>query len=194
MATNFPGSLDAFTNPTSGDTLDNPPHDQQHADVNDAVEALQAKVGVDGSAVTSSLDYKVNVALPAGNIGGNQTTTDVTFGGALATIFSSTFTLNTDRKVFVNAWVGELDSFSTSPMNIYMFVVDNATSDQIITNVTYYDGYGALSMHATRYLVLSAGTYTFNFQLGTNTGTCRADNASSVNRTSGFGVFDMGPA
>lgn len=59
MATNFPSSLDAFTNPTSGDTLDNPPHDQQHADVNDAVEALQAKVGVDGSAVTSSLDYRV---------------------------------------------------------------------------------------------------------------------------------------
>jgi len=59
MATNFPGSLDAFTNPSSSDTLDNPPHDQQHADVNDAVEALQAKVGVDGSAVTDSLDYKV---------------------------------------------------------------------------------------------------------------------------------------
>ena len=36
-----------------------PSHSAQHADVNDAVEALQAKVGVDGSAVTSSLDYKV---------------------------------------------------------------------------------------------------------------------------------------
>ena len=31
----------------------------QHADANDAIEALQAKVGVDGSAVTTSLDYKV---------------------------------------------------------------------------------------------------------------------------------------
>ena len=60
MATNFPTSLDAFTNPTSTDTLDSPPHDTQHADANDAIEALQAKVGVDGSAVTSSLDYKLN--------------------------------------------------------------------------------------------------------------------------------------
>ena len=59
MATNFPTSLDAFTNPTAVDTLDSPPHDVQHADANDAIEALQAKVGVDGSAVTSSLDYKV---------------------------------------------------------------------------------------------------------------------------------------
>lgn len=66
MATSFPSGLDAFTNPSSADTLDNPPHDQQHADVNDAVEALQAKVGVDGSADTSSLDYKVTYpSLPA---------------------------------------------------------------------------------------------------------------------------------
>ena len=59
MATNFPASLDTLTNPSATDTLDSPPHDEQHADANDAIEALQAKVGVDSSAVTSSLDYKV---------------------------------------------------------------------------------------------------------------------------------------
>jgi len=59
MATNFPTSLDTLTNPSATDTLDSPPHDEQHADANDAIEALQAKVGVDGSAVTTSLDYKV---------------------------------------------------------------------------------------------------------------------------------------
>ena len=48
MATNFPSSLDNFTNPTSGDTLDSPDHAGQHADVNDAVEALQTKVGLTG--------------------------------------------------------------------------------------------------------------------------------------------------
>jgi hypothetical protein len=57
MATSFPSGLDSFTNPTAVDTLDSPPHDQQHADANDAIEALQAKVGVDGSAVTTSHDY-----------------------------------------------------------------------------------------------------------------------------------------
>jgi hypothetical protein len=59
MATSFPTSLDSLTNPSATDTLDSPPHDEQHADANDAIEALQAKVGVDSSAVTSSLDYKV---------------------------------------------------------------------------------------------------------------------------------------
>ena len=60
MATNFPTSLDSLTNPTATDTLDSPPHDTQHADANDAIEALQAKVGIDGSTVTTSIDYQLN--------------------------------------------------------------------------------------------------------------------------------------
>ena len=59
MATNFPASLDSLTNPTSSDSLNSPSHSAQHANVNDAVEALQAKVGVDSSAVTTSHDYKI---------------------------------------------------------------------------------------------------------------------------------------
>ena len=59
MATNFPASLDTLTNPTSSDSLSSPSHSAQHANVNDAVEALQAKVGADSSAVTSSHDYKI---------------------------------------------------------------------------------------------------------------------------------------
>ena len=61
MASNFPSSLDSFTNPSSSDAMDSVsvPHASQHSDLNDAVEALQAKVGADSSAVTSSLDYKV---------------------------------------------------------------------------------------------------------------------------------------
>ena len=59
MAINFPTSLDTITNPTSGDGLDSPSHAGQHTDANDILEALEAKVGVDSSAVTDSLDYKV---------------------------------------------------------------------------------------------------------------------------------------
>lgn len=61
MASNFPSSLDTFTNPSSTDAMDSVsvPHATQHSDLNDAVEALQAKVGADSSAVTSSHDYKI---------------------------------------------------------------------------------------------------------------------------------------
>ena len=63
MATGFPTSLDALTNPLSTDALTSPSHADQHANVNDAVEALQTKVGVTASAVVTSLDYKVSKPL-----------------------------------------------------------------------------------------------------------------------------------
>jgi hypothetical protein len=71
MAINYPSSLDDFTNPTADDSLNSTtvPHADQHANLNDAVEALQAKVGVNSSAVTTSLDYKVT-QLEAGGTGG----------------------------------------------------------------------------------------------------------------------------
>jgi microcystin-dependent protein len=68
MATSFPTSLDALTNPTSGQALNSPSHSGQHTNANDAIEALQAKVGVNSSAVTTSLDYKMRVNNPVGEI------------------------------------------------------------------------------------------------------------------------------
>ena len=54
MATNFPAGLDDFANYVDGETI------LEAATLNDmqfAIEALQAKVGIDGSAVSSSHDY-----------------------------------------------------------------------------------------------------------------------------------------
>lgn len=60
MATNFPASLDTLTNPTPTTSMSGSlSHAGQHSDLNDAVEALQAKVGADGSAVTTSHDYLI---------------------------------------------------------------------------------------------------------------------------------------
>ena len=59
MATNFPSSFDSLSNPESTDPLSNPNHALQHANANDAIEALEAKVGLNSSAVTSSLDYRI---------------------------------------------------------------------------------------------------------------------------------------
>lgn len=53
----FPTSLDTLTNPTASSTLTAVPHATQHADINDAVEAIEAKLGIDSSAVNTSIDY-----------------------------------------------------------------------------------------------------------------------------------------
>lgn len=70
----FPTSLDAFTNPTSVDDLDTASvyHDIQHGNANDAIEALEAKVGVDGSTVYTSMDYKLRSLGDPPTSGGND--------------------------------------------------------------------------------------------------------------------------
>lgn len=48
MSTNYPNSIDNFTNPTSTDSLSSitVPHHQQHANANDAIEAIQGELGL----------------------------------------------------------------------------------------------------------------------------------------------------
>jgi hypothetical protein len=76
MPTNFPTSVDNFTNPTANDSLNIPSHSLQHANANDAIEAVE--------------DYLLNgagksglVSLSTGTINGTQITLD--------NVFSSTY-------------------------------------------------------------------------------------------------------
>lgn len=57
MASNFPTALDTLTNPAGSDSMNVVSHAAQHANANDGIENLQAKVGIDGSAVITTLDY-----------------------------------------------------------------------------------------------------------------------------------------
>jgi hypothetical protein len=59
MATSFPAAIDTFTNPTSTDFLDTSTvlHDVQHANENDAIAAIQTKIGATNSTNITSLDY-----------------------------------------------------------------------------------------------------------------------------------------
>jgi hypothetical protein len=60
LATNYPNSIDQLVNPNGSDTLASPSHSEQHTNSNDAIEALETKVGVNGSTDPSSLTYKVS--------------------------------------------------------------------------------------------------------------------------------------
>src|SRR3990167_4170500 len=59
MATTFPTSLQDLdaTRGTASQTLDNPSHVTHHALEDDTLEALQTKLGINSSAVTTSVDY-----------------------------------------------------------------------------------------------------------------------------------------
>lgn len=69
MASNYPTSLDTFTNPSAGASLSSPSHSTQHGDANDAIEAIEAKLGIGSSAATSASN---GMLLTANGSGGSS--------------------------------------------------------------------------------------------------------------------------
>lgn len=60
MSITYPTTIDSFTNPQSTDTQSAVSHATQHSNANDAILALETKVGINGSAVTTTHDYKLS--------------------------------------------------------------------------------------------------------------------------------------
>jgi hypothetical protein len=85
MATNYPNFLDVLINPTASDTLSSGlvPHADQHANINDAMEAVQTVLGVNPAG--SHLTIKDRIIAAESNIS-NQSIlnglTDVTINQA----------------------------------------------------------------------------------------------------------------
>jgi hypothetical protein len=87
MATNYPNSLDLLINPTASDTLNSVtvPHDQQHANANDAIEAIQTVLGVNPAG--AHLTVKDRIIAVESNISAQSVLnglTDVTISSAAA--------------------------------------------------------------------------------------------------------------
>ena len=59
MPTNFPANLDVLVNPQPNDSVELVPHADQHTNANDAIEALETKVGKTNDTNPNSLDFKV---------------------------------------------------------------------------------------------------------------------------------------
>lgn len=74
MATSYPEALDNFTNPTSTTSVGALSHAAQHAAANDAIEAIQLKLGINSSSDSQSID---NILTTLKNFVDNITTADV---------------------------------------------------------------------------------------------------------------------
>ena len=60
MSSNYPTTKDVLPNPLPTDKVDTVLHSNQHSNANDAIEAIQDKVGITDSEDTDSLDYQLN--------------------------------------------------------------------------------------------------------------------------------------
>jgi hypothetical protein len=149
MTTNFPTSLDNFTNPTSGSSLASPSHADQHADANDAIEALEAKVGINTSAVTTSLDFRIRAVeafLNFGFVSGTYHTT--AFGLQASSITNQTLSTQ-NRAHYVPMFIGTQTTFD----RIAISTGTNFSGSGVMRLGIYNNANGAPSS-----LVLDAGT------------------------------------
>ena len=154
MSTSFPSGLDALSNPSSTDKLNNPSHSAQHANANDALEAIEAKVGIDGSAVTTSHDYKLSGITGSGkaaldsvvvHLTGAETITDKRITPRIGTTASSaTPTPNADTDdtytitdLAAGATFGAPAGTPTDGQKLLIRIKDNATARALAFNAIY---------------------------------------------------------
>lgn len=184
MATNFPTSLDALTNPTATDQVSVVSHADQHANANDAIEALEAKVGVDGSAVTTSHDYKI-AALESGKVAANAsitgaTKTKITYdakglvtGGADATTADIADSSNkryvTDAQLIV---IGNTSGTNTGDQNLSGYVPYTGATTNVNIGANIYIGHALRSDTSDGVLIEAAN--------GTDIGLLGAGNTANV--------------
>lgn len=132
----FPTSIDTFSTKVDGVT------DVLAADINNlqtAVLALEAKVGADSSAVTSSHDYK----LANSCIGVGQTWQDMTGSRSIGTTYtnstgkpiqvaiSGNTTSGTVTRFYINSALAGHDSGNNGVLNQWSYIIPNGATYEV---------------------------------------------------------------
>lgn len=157
LATNYPASLDNLSNPDSEDSLQG--HAQLHTNVNDAIEAIQAKVGIDSSADSDSLDYRVTAleAAPVNTELGLAGNNDLTITGIENKTTVDTFDKTVYRTVKYELQISRGSSYHASSILLLNDGTDiNVSESNIISNtnnnlatITFEENSGIISLCVT---------------------------------------------
>jgi hypothetical protein len=165
MPTNFPASVDSLTNPVSNDSLNSPSHSLQHANANDAIEAVE--------------DYLLNGAGKTGLVFiKSQTIGSGVSSVTVSDVFSSTY----DNYRIV---IGGVDASSSVNFRIQF----GSTTNEYYGSM-YYDRYDAAGTATER---TANGASAFIGITGTNDETNSSFDVYSPNlakRTTFSGTYD----
>jgi hypothetical protein len=98
MGTNYPNSIDAFINPTPEDDLNSTtvPHDQQHANANDAIEAIETILGINPTGSFSTVkDRRAAIEQALGTMSSqNSNNVNITGGSIVGLSIFDNITIN----------------------------------------------------------------------------------------------------
>lgn len=166
LATNYPTSKDELNNPAANESMEG--HATLHGNVNDAIEAIETKLGIDGSTDVNSIDYKISQlesslsSLDAENTGellgvdGNNDTSATVCAIENATILDS-FTENVWSTVKYTVQITRGSEMYASDILVLNDGTNiNVSESNIITNTnnnlfnyTFEDNSGIISLKIT---------------------------------------------
>ena len=149
-ATNFPSSLDTLTNPAGTDSVATVSHSGQHSNANDAIEAIEAKVGTGAST-------PVNNTILAGT--GAGTSAYVTY--ATTTNLQSTNIVATGSSTLQNFTFVNATGTSATTTNSFS---TNASSTNLFS--TSFRGGGLANCSGSSFLQWTTGTFGCGSQTG----------------------------
>ena len=140
MATTFPASKDNLSNPSAQDELVG--HAAQHANANDAIEAIENVIGVSNSTDSSSITYKVNsLSTIVGNLSnttdmveellGLEGNNDLTVSGIENPTNVDSFAMDTWKTIKYNIQITSGAYWYTSSLTV--------VQDGVNANVSEYD-------------------------------------------------------
>ena len=166
MATNYPTSKDNLTNPAATESMEG--HATLHSNVNDAIEAIENKLGVNNSQDVNSIDYKVsqlqtslstldaeNASELLGLDGNNDLTIDGIENKTTIDSFSKTVYKTARYSLQIDKAVGNLTHTSTIVLlndgtNVYISESDIVSNtDQSLATVTFEENSGIISLCVT---------------------------------------------
>jgi hypothetical protein len=149
MASSYPGALDSFTNPTATDSLNDPtvPHATQHADANDAIEAIETVLGINpegGEATVSARIGALETTVDTASTGlvdrvGALETSTVTYYGQVGEQSQSTITISTAGTYQSTGITATLDTLANSGISLGTtdaFAVKNTSGETRVFQIT----------------------------------------------------------
>ena len=130
MATNYPTALDTLTNPTANDSLNSPsvPHATQHANANDAIEAIEATIGITNSADQASIQYKLAGTISVANAASSTAST------ALATAQSAMPNTTTAAGTLISGATAK-----STPVNADVLALSDSAASNVLKKLSWSD-------------------------------------------------------